>query len=97
MKAAKARSTVDNFFFIIFNLLVDNYKMMLQNYNIFQKLPNPKAPVVIEMMKSTPFWTILYLPSYKQKRGPATASPQDERDISVDLVNNEANHFALYL
>ena len=31
------------------------------------------------------------------KRGLATASPQDERDISVDLVNNEANHFALYL
>ena len=31
------------------------------------------------------------------KRGLATASPQDERDISVDFVNNEANHFALYL
>ena len=31
------------------------------------------------------------------KRGLTTASPQDERDISVDLVNNEANHFALYL
>ena len=30
------------------------------------------------------------------KRGLTTASPQDERDISVDLVNNEANHFALF-
>ena len=38
----------------------------------------------------------IYFDVYK-KRGPATASPQDERDISVDLVNNEANHFALYL
>ena len=38
----------------------------------------------------------IYFVVYK-KRGPATASPQDERDISVDLVNNEANHFALYL
>ena len=37
----------------------------------------------------------IYFVVYK-KRGPATASPQDERDISVDLVNNEANHFALY-
>jgi hypothetical protein len=55
MKAAKARSTVDNFFFIIFNLLVDNYKMMLQNYNIFQKLPSPKAHIAIKMTKSTPF------------------------------------------
>ncbi len=34
---------------------------------------------------------------FTKKKGPATASPQDERDISVDLVNNEANHFALYL
>ena len=38
----------------------------------------------------------IYFDVYK-KKGPATASPQDERDISVDLVNNEANHFALYL
>ena len=30
------------------------------------------------------------------KRGLATASPQDERDISVDLVNNEANHLDVY-
>ena len=32
-----------------------------------------------------------------KKGGLATASPQDERDISVDSVNNTANHFALYL
>lgn len=28
---------------------------MLQNYNIFQKLPSPKALIAIKMMKSTPF------------------------------------------
>ena len=37
----------------------------------------------------------LYTTTQKGDRPPPV--PKDERDISVDLVNNEANHFALYL
>lgn len=36
------------------------------------------------------------MPSIPQKGDRPPPVPKDERDISVDLVNNEANHFALY-
>ena len=37
------------------------------------------------------------IPIQTQKGDRPPPVPKDERDISVDLVNNEANHFALYL
>lgn len=36
------------------------------------------------------------IPIQPQKGDRPPPVPKDERDISVDLVNNEANHFALY-